>query len=240
MPLWTPVCSRRLADPIVAMTEFVRELLAGGATVIQYRDKSNHARLRLAAARELRRVAAAFERAQDSSSHPPADLPTTASGAGSTRCRVRLIMNDRADLCLAADFDGLHIGQDDLSPAAARRMVGPERWLGVSTHNPEQVREAERWPVDYLAVGPVFATESKANPDPVIGIEGVRRARQSTAKPLVAIGGITRENCAAVIAAGANAVAVISDLRKEPRRRAQEFFVRLQRMPRTPSVRRES
>ena len=108
-------------------------------------------------------------------------------------------MNDRADLCVAADFDGLHVGQDDLSPEAARRIIGggshgKARWLGVSTHNPEQLAEADKTSADYLAIGPVFATSSKANPDPVVGLEGVRRARELTRKPLVAIGGITRAN----------------------------------------------
>src|SRR5208283_1357383 len=94
------------------------------------------------------------------------------------RPSVILIMNDRADLCLAAGFDGLHVGQDDLSPEAARKIIGPTRWLGVSTHNPEQLAEADRTSADYLAIGPVFATTSKANPDPVVGLAGVRRARE--------------------------------------------------------------
>jgi thiamine-phosphate diphosphorylase len=136
---------------------------------------------------------------------------------------IRLIMNDRADLCLAADFDGVHVGQDDLSPDSVRMIVGGERWVGVSTHNPAQVREADEWPVDYIAVGPVFATSSKANPDPVIGLEGVRLARSLTRKPLVAIGGITRANCREVIDAGADSVAVISDLLDGPRAAVSAF-----------------
>jgi len=137
---------------------------------------------------------------------------------------VRLIMNDRADLCLAAEFDGVHVGQQDLSPESVRRVIGPDRWLGVSTHSPEQLREAEQTSADYLAIGPVFATSSKDKPDPVVGLEGVRRARQLTHKPLVAIGGITRANAASVIEAGADSVAVISDLLREPRKSAEEFF----------------
>ena len=133
-------------------------------------------------------------------------------------------MNDRADLCLAAEFDGVHVGQDDLSPASVRAIIGPERWLGVSTHNPEQLREADLTSADYLAIGPVFATSSKDKPDPVVGLEGVRRARQLTRKPLVAIGGITRANAASVIEAGADSVAVISDLLRDPRKSAEEFF----------------
>jgi thiamine-phosphate pyrophosphorylase len=138
--------------------------------------------------------------------------------------RSRLIMNDRSDLCLAAEFDGAHIGQEDLSPEAARTIIGPERWLGVSTHNPQQVIEADQTSADYIAIGPVFATGSKANPDPLVGLAGVRQARALTRKPLVAIGGITRENCLSVIDAGADSVAVISDLIRDPRKSAEEFL----------------
>ena len=138
---------------------------------------------------------------------------------------VKLIMNDRADLCLAAEFDGVHVGQDDLSPEGVRRIIGDELWLGVSTHNPKQVSEATKKPANYLAVGPVFATSSKADPDPVIGLEGVRQAKLLTDKPLVAIGGITRENCRSVFAAGADSIAVISDLLTEPRKSAEDFFL---------------
>jgi thiamine-phosphate pyrophosphorylase len=133
-------------------------------------------------------------------------------------------MNDRADLCLAAEFGGLHLGQDDLSPEAARRIIGGDRWLGVSTHNPEQLAEADKTSADYLAIGPVFGTTSKSNPDPVVGLEGVQRARDLTRKPLVAIGGITRANAASVIEAGADSVAVISDLLREPGKSAEEFL----------------
>jgi thiamine-phosphate pyrophosphorylase len=173
------------------------ELVAGGVTLLQYRNKSVNARQMLDQARELRRCAGAS---------------------------AKLIMNDRADLCLAADFDGVHVGQDDLSPDGARKVIGDALWLGVSTHNPAQLAEADKTSANYLAIGPVFATGSKANPDPVIGLEGVQQARRLTGKPLVAIGGITRANCHEVIAAGADAVAVISDLLREPRKSAEEFF----------------
>jgi len=177
-------------------------LAAASCSLIQYRNKSGNAREMLAQARELRQ----------------------AFPVGSSRMPVRLIMNDRADLCLAAEFDGVHVGQDDLSPEAVRRIVGPERWLGVSTHNPEQLREADLTSADYLAIGPVFATTSKEKPDPVVGVEGVRRARELTRKPLVAIGGITRANARSVIEAGADSVAVISDLLRDPGKSAEEFF----------------
>jgi thiamine-phosphate pyrophosphorylase len=173
------------------------ELIAGGVTLLQYRNKSGNARQMLEQARELKLRIGNF---------------------------AKLIMNDRADLCLAAEFDGVHVGQEDLSPAGARKMIGDSLLLGVSTHNPGQLAEAEDTTADYLAIGPVFATGSKANPDPVIGLEGVRQARGLTRKPLVAIGGISRTNCREVIAAGADAVAVISDLLREPRKSAEEFF----------------
>jgi thiamine-phosphate pyrophosphorylase len=133
-------------------------------------------------------------------------------------------MNDRVDLALVAEFDGVHVGQDDLLPESVRGIIGPARWLGVSTHNPEQLAEADKTSADYLAIGPVFATSSKEQPDPVVGLEGVRRARELTRKPLVAIGGITRANAASVIEAGADSVAVISDLLREPHKSAEEFF----------------
>jgi thiamine-phosphate pyrophosphorylase len=176
---------------------FAEELSAGGCTLLQYRNKSGNALAMLQQARELMKH------------------------LGSS---VRLIMNDRADLCVAAEFDGVHVGQEDLSPESVRGIIGPDRWLGVSTHNPEQLCEADLTSADYLAIGPVFATSSKEKPDPVVGLQGVRRARSLTRKPLVAIGGITRANAASVIEAGADSVAVISDLLREPRKSAEEFF----------------
>ncbi len=181
----------------VALCLSAGELVAGGVTLLQYRNKSGNARQMLEQARELKR------RVGDS---------------------VKLIMNDRADLCVAAGFDGVHVGQDDLSAESARKVIGGALWLGVSTHNSGQLAAADKTTANYLAVGPVFATGSKANPDPVIGLEGVRQARGLTRKPLVAIGGITRANCRLVIEAGADAVAVISDLLWEPRKSAEEFF----------------
>jgi len=187
------------ARDLIAAAE---ELIAGGCTLLQYRNKSGNARVMLEQARDLRRQCR----------------------TGVSDPHVRLIMNDRADLCLAADFDGVHVGQGDLSPEAVRKIIGADRWLGVSTHNPEQLREADQTSADYLAIGPVFATSSKDKPDPVVGLEGVRRARALTRKPLVAIGGITRANAASVIEAGADSVAVISDLLREPRKSAEEFL----------------
>jgi thiamine-phosphate pyrophosphorylase len=199
-----------------AMAEAARELVSVGCSLIQYRNKSASALRMLDEARELRQV---FQKSQNP--HPvSAKNAETRMGQPS----VRFIMNDRADLCLAAECDGVHVGQDDLSPEAVRGIIGPDRWLGVSTHNPEQLREADLTSADYLAIGPVFATTSKDRPDPVVGLEGVRRARSLTRKPLVAIGGITRANATSVIHAGADSVAVISDLLRDPRKSAEEFF----------------
>jgi thiamine-phosphate pyrophosphorylase len=127
-----------------------------------------------------------------------------------------LLLNDRVALCVAAGADGVHIGQEDMPPAEARRILGRARLLGVSTHNVGQLRAAlTTGAADYLAIGPVFATASKDNPDPVVGLEGVKAARALTRLPLVAIGGITGENGREVIEAGADAVAVISALLPE-------------------------
>ena len=179
------------------MVAFAGELVVGGCTLLQYRNKSGNARVVLEHVREFRKHLLRS---------------------------VKLIMNDRADLCLAAEFDGVHVGQDDLSPESVRKIIGQGRWLGLSAHSPEQMREADRTSADYLAIGPVFSTSSKERPDPVVGLEGVRRARELTRKPLVAIGGITRANAASVIATGGDSVAVISDLLREPRKSAEEFF----------------
>jgi thiamine-phosphate pyrophosphorylase len=179
------------------LVDFGESLASAGCTLLQYRNKSGNVRIMLEQAQTLRK-----------------HLGTS----------VRLIMNDRADLCLAAEFDGVHVGQQDLSPESVRAILGPERWLGVSTHNPEQLSEADLTSANYVAIGPVFATTSKQNPDPVVGLEGVRRVRALTRKPLVAIGGITRGNAASIIEAGADSVAVISDLLRDPRKSAEEFF----------------
>ncbi len=122
-----------------------------------------------------------------------------------------LVINDRADCAMLLEA-GLHVGQDDLTPRDARRLIGSEALLGFSSHNAQQLCAAGGEPVDYVALGPVFATASKHNPDPVVGVAEVRRCRALLEKPLVAIGGITRENAPEVLRAGADSVAVISDL----------------------------
>jgi thiamine-phosphate pyrophosphorylase len=168
----------------IRVGEFAQEMAKAGVRLLQYRDKVGAPNEVLRAARE---IAAAF--------------------AG-TDCL--LIMNDRADLARLAGW-GVHVGHEDLSPDDARKIVGPAL-IGVSTHNEAQGLAAEAGEADYVAIGPVFATATKADTEPVVGLEGVRRARALTRKPLVAIGGITRENARSVIDAGADSVAVIGAL----------------------------
>jgi len=165
--------------------DHARVLISAGCMLLQYRNKSGSARQMLADSLAIRSLA------------PP---------------HIKLIMNDRADLCLAASFDGVHLGQDDLSAASARQVCPAPMIVGVSTHNMHQVEAADRSSADYIAIGPIFSTSSKVNPDPDVGIDGVRAARKLTEKPLVAIGGITIENCRAIIDAGADSVAIISAL----------------------------
>lgn len=189
------------ASPMQAVCSHALALADAGCTLLQYRAKQLNVREALAQARELRRL-----------------LPG-----------VTLIMNDRADLCLAAAFDGVHVGQDDLSPESARSVVEKEKIVGLSTHNPAQMAEALLQPVDYLAIGPVFLTGSKQNPDPEVGLSGVSEARRlrdasGRALPLVAIGGITLDNAEAILRAGADSVAVIGALSRSPRESAKEFF----------------
>ena len=180
-----------------SIVEFARDLGEGGVTLLQYRNKEGATRDMLRHAREIKRV---------------------------LEGKVKLIMNDRADLCVAAAYDGVHLGQDDLPADGARLVVGADRIVGVSTHNPQQVKDADAGPADYIAIGPVFPTTGKKNPDALVGLEGVKAARATTKKSLVAIGGITRATAKSVIEAGADSVAVISDLLSSPRRVAEEFL----------------
>jgi|SRR5579859_112498 len=180
--------------------DFAQQLLEGGATLIQYRNKKSGAIEMLSHVRELRR----------------------ALGAHAT-----LIMNDRADLCLACGCDGVHLGQEDLSVEGARSIVGEMALVGISTHNLQQISQADQTSADYIAVGPVFATRTKANPEPVVGLELIRAARKTTSKPVVAIGGITSANCRSVIEAGADSVAVISELQTSPRKSVEQFLKEL-------------
>jgi thiamine-phosphate pyrophosphorylase len=182
--------------------------LAGGACFIQIRAKgaSSSALLRLSE-----------------------ELVSRARKAG-----ARVIVNDRADIARLAGADGVHLGQDDLEPAAARRILGREAIIGLSTHSIEQVRLACRQPIDYLAVGPIFRTSTRETGDQAVGTELIGRARTAVSlagldTPIVAIGGITLDRARSVIQAGASSVAVISDLLAagSPEARVREYLTAL-------------
>jgi len=174
----------------ISETECAEKLAAAGVRLLQYRNKR-------ASAREL------FESSKR--------LSALLMPQG-----VTFVVNDRADVALAAEAGGVHVGQEDLGAEAARSVIGDGKLLGVSTHNLEQFKQAAATSADYVAVGPVFSTSTKANPDPVVGIELIRQVRSLTDKPIVAIGGITLERAAEVIRAGADSVAVISDILLAP------------------------
>jgi thiamine-phosphate pyrophosphorylase len=180
--------------------ECAKKLVDAGVRLLQYRNKS-------APSREL------FE----SSKRLSALL--TPQG-------VTFLVNDRADVASLAGASGVHLGQEDLGVEEARTLIGAGKLAGVSTHNLEQFQQAAASSADYLAVGPVFSTSSKANPDPVVGTDFIRRVRGLTDKPIVAIGGITLDRAAEVIRAGADSVAVISDILRapEPGQRARQYM----------------
>jgi thiamine-phosphate pyrophosphorylase len=185
LPKLYTITDRRLSR--LSHAEQVARLCDGGARLVQLREKHLSPREFYHEAEEALRVA-------------------RARGA-------KLIINDRADIALALGADGVHLGQDDMPPEAARALLGEGAVIGFSTHNVEQAIAAARLPVDYIAIGPIFATTSKENPDPQVGLEGLRRVREAVRSvPLVAIGGVTRENAPAVLASGADSLAVISAL----------------------------
>ena len=180
--------------------EFEKRLMEAGARLFQYRNKT-------APAREVLQASQA--------------LGVTARQEG-----CRFVVNDRPDIARLAWANGVHLGQEDLDVAAARAIVGSDAIVGISTHNLEQFKAAADTDADYIAVGPVFETRSKEKPDPVVGLELIREARQLTSKPIVAIGGITLERAAQLIAAGADSVAVISDIlaAKNPAARVKQYL----------------
>jgi thiamine-phosphate pyrophosphorylase len=183
--------------------ELTRKLMDAGVKLLQYRAKDAGARELWAESRAIGEVA--------------------------RRANCMFIVNDRPDVAYLAGADGVHVGQDDLDVEQARKVIGADRWVGVSTHNLEQFQAAAATSADYIAVGPIFPTSSKANPDPVIGTDLLRRVRALSEKPIVAIGGITLDRAAEVLEAGANSVAVISDIlkSKDPAAMAREFIRRL-------------
>lgn len=163
-----------------------RALVEGGARLLQVRAKGLGDRALCALALEV----------------------VTAAHAGG----ALVVVNDRPDVARIASADGVHVGQEDMPPADVRRLLPSPALVGLSTHDVSQIRAAPAGVVDYVAIGPVFATRSKAAPDPVVGLSGVAAARANTSLPLIAIGGITRANAADVIAAGAHGVAVVSEV----------------------------
>jgi thiamine-phosphate pyrophosphorylase len=184
------------SDPV----EFEKQLMGAGARLFQYRNKT-------APAREVL--------------HASQALGVTARQEGSS-----FVVNDRPDIARLAWANGVHVGQDDLHVAEARAIVGSDAIVGISTHNLEQFKAAADTDADYIALGPVFETRSKEKPDPVVGVELIREARKLTSKPIVAIGGITLERAVEAIAAGADSVAVISDIlaAKNPTVRVKQYL----------------
>ena len=180
-----PLTDRQLSG--LSHAEQVLQLSAGGATLVQLREKVlsplefyGEAEAALRVAREL---------------------------------GVKIIINDRVDIALALQADGVHLGQDDLRPEVARRLLGAAAIIGYSTHSLKQAQLAAQMPIDYIAIGPIFATSTKQASDPTVGLEGLRLARQAVGSiPLVAIGGITRDTSQDVISAGADAIALIRDI----------------------------
>jgi thiamine-phosphate pyrophosphorylase len=196
-PLYAILDPERNSAPVLEMAD---RLSQAGVEIIQLRDKTASAGRILSDARELTALLAPRG--------------------------VRFILNDRPDIAKIVGAGGVHVGQEDLPVEDARRICASPCWVGVSTHNLEQLREASRTSADYIAVGPIFPTSTKRNPDPVVGLEFLRAARKITDKPLVAIGGITLERAADVYRAGADSVAVIQDLvsAPDPAERARAFM----------------
>jgi len=196
LPRLYPITDTRISG--LSHAEQVERLIAGGATLIQLREKHASPRDFYCDAEAAMRIARARG--------------------------VRLIINDRVDLALALGADGVHLGQDDLPADAARRLLGAEAIIGFSTHSVAEAVDALDLPIDYLAIGPVFATSSKENPDPVVGLDSLRRVRKAIGHlPLVAIGGITRERASEVFDAGADALACISEILSPPEAIEEKF-----------------
>lgn len=179
--------------------EQVERFIAGGAQIIQLREKRGAAKDFFADARRALEIARKNE--------------------------VKIIINDRVDIALALRADGIHLGQDDLPPVEARKILGANAIIGFSTHNLNQAVEAvENFPVDYIAVGPIFPTRTKINPDAVVRLETIKAIRARIGNfPLVAIGGINFQNFRSVLDAGADSVAVISDLLSKPNEIPESF-----------------
>jgi thiamine-phosphate pyrophosphorylase len=179
---------------------FTEEMARAGVRLLQYRDKAAGSATLLRNSQQIAEVCAAKG--------------------------ITFVVNDRADVALLAGTDGVHVGQDDLPVEHARKVVGSGKYVGISTHNMEQFQRAAGSSADYIAVGPIFSTTSKENPDAVVGFELLRQVRALTKKPIVAIGGITLERAAQVIEAGADCVAALSDIMRaaDPSARARQYL----------------
>ena len=201
LPKIYPITDTRISN--LSHAEQVERFIEGGATIIQLREKR-------ASPKEFYELAKkALEIAR--------------------RHKVKIIINDRVDIALALKADGVHLGQTDLPPNHAREILGKNAIIGFSTHNLQQAVEAIKLPIDYLAIGPVYATQTKENAEKSVGIEGVKLVRSTIGDfPIVAIGGITSENFQEVIQAGANSLAVISDILRDPNKiseKTRKFLV---------------
>ncbi len=196
LPKIYPITDTRLTK--LSHAEQVERLIKGGARFIQLREKY-----------------ASPKKFYD-------DAKTAIEIARKTS--VKIIINDRVDIALALKADGVHLGQDDLPPAKAREILGEKAIIGFSTHSIEQAIEAVKLPIDYVAIGPVFATTTKENPDDVVGIEGVKRVREAIGNfPLVAIGGISAENVSQILESGADSAAVIKSILFPPEKIEENF-----------------
>jgi thiamine-phosphate pyrophosphorylase len=204
-----------ILDPSIrpdrSLTDVLKASAEAGAKIFQYRNKTASMKDAYADASVLRKVA--------------------------SELGVTFIVNDRCDLALAVDADGVHLGQGDLPYNYARTIMGPVKLIGLSTHSMDQVKEAEIVKPDYIGFGPIFKPGSKQDHDPVVGIEGLRAVRSLTALPIFAIGGITLENVGEVMQAGANGVALISAILDAPDvGRAVSGFVGRMRAPTSPAL----
>ncbi len=198
MPKIYPITDVRLTK--ISHAEQVEKLIEGGAKIVQLREKYAAPKDFYESAKKALKIA--------------------------RRQNVKIIINDRVDIALVLKADGVHLGQDDLPPKNAREILGEKAIIGFSTHNIKQAISAVKLPINYLAIGPVFATKTKENPDEIVGIEGVKKVREAVGDfPLVAIGGITLENFQDVLDAGANSVAIISDLLSDAEKIAEKMRI---------------
>ncbi len=196
LPKIYPITDARLT--LLSHTKQIKKLIESGAEFIQLREKSA---------------------ATDSFYEDALNAVKVAHASG-----AKLIINDRVDIALATGADGVHLGQNDLPPEEARRVLGDEAIIGFSTHNLDQVIQATKLPIDYIAIGPVFETSTKNDTDPAVGLEGITRIREVIQElPLVAIGGINFNNFCDVLAAGADSVAIISGILTPPEKIGQTF-----------------